>query len=119
VIFAVTESLDYKIVVAVLAIVLVALKIVLDVLKWRKESAQPQQEVNLQQKILDGIEKIHLILDRENLLTGQRLIYVPRDLESKLEMLREIRAQTGEILRQMEEISSRSGVWNGPSNPGG
>jgi hypothetical protein len=123
-IFAVqgAESLDYRIIVGAFAIVVLAFKVVLDVLKWRRESAgQPQESI--QTKILDGITAIRETMDRENPLTGQKLIYLPRDLDARLdklhqcsEALREIQRQNGEILKQLDDLSSRSGVH---TNPGG
>lgn len=108
------EPLDYKIIIAAFAIVVLAFKVVLDVLRWRRESGQAQPQMRTE-KILESIYAIRETLDRENPLTGQRLIYLPRDMDAKLDMLREIRAQNGEILRLLDDVSNRLANWGGPT----
>jgi hypothetical protein len=108
------EPLDYKIIIAAFAIVVLAFKVVLDVLRWRRESGQRQPQATLE-KLLEGVHAIRETLNREHPLTGQKLIYMPRDLEQRLEMLREIRAQNGEIMRLLDDVSNRLANWGGPT----
>jgi hypothetical protein len=113
------ESMDYKIIVAAFAIVVLAFKVVLDVLKWRRErDTGPQFPIQADpcKTCSRQVDDLHAWHAPEDVGSGRQSWKVPRDLVMQVDA---IDRRTKDMERDLADLCAKAGVWNTPTSPGG